>query len=188
MTTDTSVSAKQPSINAPGHVLSIPDTPRSPSFPFKFQIHVANFGPKEVSSQISLSSCPELLRLTSLFRHARLLSAKAIITPFDGVVSLPITVDLAWVSANSPASPTDILKIYGGSSYTFGGAINSTRPIELPLPINSVNDMLKDSVSYLDTPKLLVFSPAPAKATSVTLASPQISGEVLCSSQLLQAL
>ncbi|AUR53412.1 CP [Naranjilla chlorotic mosaic virus] len=187
MEDNSSTKVKQPSINSPGFHLPKPDTALSSAIELPFQFQATTFGSVETAAQISISSSAAVTKLASLYRHCILTECAAIITPTALAISNPLTINLVWVSDNSTAKPTEILNVYGGSSYTFGGAITTTKPICLPLPMNSVNTVLKDSVLYTDGPKLLAYSAAPTSAQKAPTATIQIFGKLRLSSPLLQA-
>lgn len=178
---------KQPSIQAPGYTLPKPSTELSPSIVLPFQFMATTFGSAETAAQVSLSSSTVIAKLTAPYRHAQLIECCAVITPTALAISNPLTVNLVWTSDNSTAKPTEILNVYGGSSFTFGGAITTTKAVSVPLPMNSINPMLKDSVLYTDTPKLLAYSAAPSTPSKTPTATIQIYGRIKLSSPLLQA-
>ncbi|AGG15962.1 coat protein [Andean potato mild mosaic virus] len=179
--------SKQPSINAPGYNLPPPSSQLSSSFELPFQFQATTFGAAETAAQVSLSSSTVISTIAKNFRHAKLIQCHAIITPTYLAIANPITINLVWVPDSSTAKPSEILNVYGGTSFTFGGAFCSTKSIIVPLPMNSVNLMLKDSALYTDGPKLLAYSPAPATPSKSPVATIQISGKILLSSPLLQA-
>nr|P15158.1 RecName: Full=Coat protein; AltName: Full=Virion protein [Belladonna mottle virus] len=183
------VKVKQASIPAPGSILSQPNTEQSPAIVLPFQFEATTFGTAETAAQVSLQTADPITKLTAPYRHAQIVECKAILTPTDLAVSNPLTVYLAWVPANSPATPTQILKlrVYGGQSFVLGGAISAAKTIEVPLNLDSVNRMLKDSVTYTDTPKLLAYSRAPTNPSKIPTASIQISGRIRLSKPMLIA-
>ncbi|CAA76072.1 coat protein [Physalis mottle virus] len=181
------VKVKQASIPAPGSILSQPNTEQSPAIVLPFQFEATTFGTAETAAQVSLQTADPITKLTAPYRHAQIVECKAILTPTDLAVSNPLTVYLAWVPANSPATPTQILRVYGGQSFVLGGAISAAKTIEVPLNLDSVNRMLKDSVTYTDTPKLLAYSRAPTNPSKIPTASIQISGRIRLSKPMLIA-
>nr|CBH31043.1 coat protein [Chiltepin yellow mosaic virus] len=187
MEDQTASRAKQPSIPSPGFTLPKPDTQLSSAIELPFQFQATTFGAAETAAQVSLASSTPITKLASLYRHAQLVECHAVITPTALAISNPLTINIVWVSDNSTAKPTEILNVYGGSSFTFGGAITTPKPIILPLPMNSINPMLKDSGLYTDTPKLLAYSAAPSSPTKQPTATIQIYGKLRLSSPLLQA-
>ncbi|AAA43040.1 coat protein [Eggplant mosaic virus] len=181
------IRSPQPSINAPGFHLPPTDSQQSSAIELPFQFQATTFGATETAAQISLASANAITKLASLYRHVRLTQCAATITPTAAAIANPLTVNIVWVSDNSTAKPTEILNVFGGSSYTFGGALNATKPLTIPLPMNSVNCMLKDSVLYTDCPKLLAYSAAPSSPSKTPTATIQIHGKLRLSSPLLQA-
>ncbi|AGQ80924.1 putative coat protein [tomato blistering mosaic tymovirus] len=185
--TSNTINSKQPSIQAPGYHLPTPTTELSGAIELPFQFMATTFGSAETLAQITLSSSAPLTKMMSSYRHCKLTQCSAELTPNAGAIANPLTVNLVWVPANSTASPPDILNVYGGSSFVLGGAITAAKTISVPLPANSVNLMLKDSVLYSDTPKLLAYSPAPTTPSKTPTATLQIRGRILLSSPLLQS-
>ncbi|AAW88530.1 coat protein [Anagyris vein yellowing virus] len=180
------ISAPQPSIPAEGSHLVNPKSAVEPHIILPFQISAAEFGVRETSVQITLSSDPTISTYTALYRHAQLVECEAILFPNFTSSSNPTHCDIIWVPSNSTASPKTILQTYGGSRYTLGGPITSNQTISVPLPLRSVNCMVKDSVLYTDTPRLLAFSPAPLKPSSVPSGTLLVRGRVKLSSPLPQ--
>nr|ARK20052.1 coat protein [Diascia yellow mottle virus] len=182
------ISVKQPSIPAPGTKLPPAPGQQSSAIVQPFQVSVADLGVSEVNVQITLSSDPTLSQLTAFYRHADLVECSAVLFPNFTSSSNPTHCDLAWVPANSTASPKNILKTYGGNRFTLGGPITANEVISVPLPMNSVNCTIKDSVLYTDSPRLLAYSPAPLTAKTIPSGTLVIRGKVRLSSPLLQPL
>ncbi|AAA46797.1 coat protein [Ononis yellow mosaic virus] len=182
------IKVRQPSISAPGTHLSPNPGQQSPSMVVPFQVSVSDLGVSEVSAQITLSSDPTLAQLTSIYRMASIVECEAVLFPNSTSSKNPVHCDLIWVPSNSSASPKTILQTYGGNRFTVGGPITSNQIISFPLRLDSVNPIIKDSVLYLDSPRLLAFSPAPPETQSIPSASLLIRGKLRLSSILVQPL
>lgn len=182
------IRVKQPSISAPGTHLTPNPGQQSSAIEVPFQLFVSDLGVIEVHAQTTLSSDPTLAQLTSIYRHAQIVECAAILMPSSAASKNPVHCDICWVPSNSSASPKTILSTFGGTRYTIGGPITSNQIITLPLNLNSVNPIIKDSVLYLDSPRLLAFSPAPVSVQSVPSATLIIRGKVRLSSVLIQPL
>ncbi|AAW88521.1 coat protein [Scrophularia mottle virus] len=180
------IKVQQPSIPAPGTKLVPNDGQQSPAMVMPFQLTVTDFGVKETSVQITLSSDPGIAAITASYRHASIVECQAVLFPNRTSSSNPTHCDLVWVPANSTASPTTILKTFGGSRFTLGGPITANQIITIPLPLDSVNCRIKDSVLYTDSPRLLAHSPAPSTTQTVPSGSLIIRGKIRLSSPLLQ--
>ena len=178
---------KQPSIKAPGYFLDPPPGELSSRIELPFQWQVTSFGQIETLAQINIASSAQLAKVISNFRHAKILELTAVLTPTSSASSNPVTVDLCWVPANSSAAPSDIMNVYGGQKFTLGGPVTTNATITVACPLGSVNCMVKDSVLYTDTPKLLAYSSNSSSQTTPS-ATLQIRGRVLLSSPLLQPL
>ncbi|AAF09241.1 coat protein [Chayote mosaic virus] len=187
MSANVPVKVPQPSVPAPAKSLPTPSSELSSAIVLPFQILATTFGSVETAFQISLSSHPSLQKLMAPYRHVQLVECEAVFCPNSFAVSAPITINAVWTTANSPASPVDILQIYGGRPFTFGGSLQSTSESILPLPGNFTNAMLKDSVAYLDTPKLLAYSPVPSSPSKLPSVHLLIRGKLRLSSPLLLA-
>ncbi|AAW88527.1 coat protein [Plantago mottle virus] len=180
------IKVKQPSIPAPGTHLAPNEGPQSSAIVLPFQLTATDLGVAEVSLQVTLSSDAALANIISSFRHATLIECEAVLFPNMTSASNPTHCDIVWVPANSTAAPKTILQTYGGARFTLGGSITASQIITVPLPMNSVNPIIKDSVLYLDSPRLLVHSPAPTSAKTVPSGSLVLRGKVRLSSPLLQ--
>lgn len=187
MEDSTIMTNKQRSIPAPGHVLPPPRTEELGGQIQVFQFTAAKLGTQESKVSISLASSPELAQLTSRYRHATLVEVTAHLHPTEQSILFPTVVQVVWVPANSTASPSDIMSVYGGASHPLGGAITGLKTIPIPLPLESVNLAIKDSVLYTDTPKLLAYC-NPSKPSTTPSVLLTIQGKVRLSAPLLQPL
>ncbi|AAC25012.1 virion protein [Clitoria yellow vein virus] len=185
MSTDVIVSA-QPLINTKASEIPLQPGSPPPSITYPFQITIASLGVAATSDAVSISAQSSLASFTSLYRHAILQDLHATIHPSASAPAFPTSVALAWVPYNSTATASEILNVYGGQEFCIGGAINSSKPIIIPCPLTNINPVIKDSVTYLDTPKLLVYSTAPAYSTSPTCTL-TITGKVKLHSPLLSS-
>lgn len=178
--------ASPPVLNTKSSQLPLQSGTPPPDIIYPFQITLASLGTEATSDSISIAAQSSLAAYTSLYRHAILTDLHATIHPSASAPSAPTSVALAWVPYNSTATASDILNVYGGQEFCIGGAINSTSPIIIPCPLTNMNPIIKDSVTYLDTPKLLIYSTAPSYSTSATCTL-TITGKVKLHSPLLSS-
>ena len=167
----------------------IPPSPGSPppTITYPFQIEIAALGTADASDAISIASNSVLASVTTLYRHAKLTALKATIHPTGMAPAYPTSVALAWVPYNSSATASQVLSVYGGQMFCIGGSINSLAPIDIPCNLTNVNPVIKDSVTYSDTPKLLLYSVAQSTAPTTATCSVTITGTLTLHSPLLQA-
>lgn len=174
--------------SAPSSSAIIPTSgPNPPTISYSFQIQIASLGTADAADSISIASNSSLASRTAFYRSAELTDLRAIIHPTGIAPAYPTTVSLLWCPSNSTASTSDILNVYGGQMFCIGGALQSTTPIEVPCDLTQVNPMIKSSVTYNDTPKLIYSSTAQATAPTSATCKLTITGTVRLHSPLLQA-
>lgn len=184
--TDTIV-ARQLHTISPSRHLPPPNSEQSPSTLRPFQFTVATFGTQETSVTFDVASASALSPHTSQFRHAQLIELHARIFPHAAAVAFPTTISYVWVPSNSTATATDILQVYGGQQFVIGGPLSPSKTIVTSCSLDCCNPVIKDSTTYNDTPRLIIYSPPPtAKAPNIT-ATLVISGKVRLSAPLLQS-
>nr|AAC25014.1 virion protein [Okra mosaic virus] len=186
MTSDRIV-APQLAVNTKSSTIPLEPGITPPTISYPFQIQIASLGTKPYSDAISIASNATVAGYTSLYRHAILHSLKATIHPTGRAPALSPSYPLPWVPANSSATPAQILSIYGGQMFCTRGAINSTQPIDFPCNLTQVNPTIKDSVTFTDTPKLIVNSTVGASPPTSPTCFLTITGIVTLHSPLLQA-
>nr|AAC58458.1 virion protein [Calopogonium yellow vein tymovirus] len=183
----TSTTSIQPAINTKSSDLPLQSGQHPPSVLQPFQITVASLGTKDLSDSISVAALSSIASYTTLYRHAKLTSLTATIHPNALSVSNPTTVSLVWVPYNSSATSAQILDVYGAKRFCIGGAINTLSSIHVPCNLTNVNPIIKDSVTYTDTPKLLLSSTTIASPPTSPTCTVTISGTITLHSPLLQA-
>nr|AAB88007.1 virion protein [Kennedya yellow mosaic virus] len=181
------VLASQLPVNTKSSEIPLQSGTPPPTIVYPFQIELASLGTADASDAISIASNSLLASVTTLYRHAKLTSLKATIHPTGQAPAYPTTVALAWVPYNSTATSAQILSVYGGQMFCIGGSINSLSPIDVPCNLTNVNPVIKDSVTYSDTPKLLLYSIAQTTAPTLATCSVTITGTLTLHSPLLQA-
>nr|AAQ08826.1 25kDa coat protein [Grapevine Red Globe virus] len=139
-------------------------------------------------TSLDLASKPPFLSLTSPYAYAVLQSLELTVFPKNPSYTYPMSFDAHWHSSSVSITGSQILSTYGGTRVTFGGPITSSNPIILPADLRSTNPVVKDTVSYNNTPKLTVAfhkntdAPAVSVTTPVIYGSIVIRGVVRCSS------
>ncbi|CAA38239.1 unnamed protein product [Cacao yellow mosaic virus] len=178
--------APQPLINTKASELPSQSGSPPPEIVYPFQFTIASLGVEPTADFVSIAAQAAITAYTSLYRHAILTDLQAIIHPNGYAPAFPTSVALAWVPYNSTATAAKILDVFGGQEFCVGGSINSTSPIIVPCPLTNINPIIKDSVTYTDTPKLLIYSTAPSYSTSATCTL-TIRGKVRLHSPLLSS-
>nr|AVW89221.1 coat protein [Passion fruit yellow mosaic virus]USH10132.1 CP [Passion fruit yellow mosaic virus] len=183
----TSLVSQQTPINTKSDSIPLEPGTTPPVIKLPFQTKLASLGTTEVSDSISVAANAAVSSLATPYRHARLTSLVATIHPNHLSPSNPTTVSLVWVPFNSTATASDILNVFGGQSFCIGGAVNSLATISVPCNLTNVNPVIKSSVTFTDTPKLLLHStvgPSPPASPTCALT---ISGTIELHSPLLQS-
>lgn len=183
-----STQVHQPSfINTKTSVLPLSSGTPPPTSSQPFQFEIASLGLKDYADAVSISSHPSIQPFINNWRHANFTSLEVRIFSTGAAPSFPTTVSLAWVPANSAATPANIRNVYGGRTYCVGGSLNSTTEICIPCPLSNLNVVAKSPVTFLDTPKLLISSSAQPSPPTIPTCHVVISGMVEFHSPLLQA-
>nr|WPW57310.1 coat protein [Styphnolobium tymo-like virus] len=132
--------------------------PRSlPSIELPFQIPLLEFDFKESKTYTwDVASNNLVTGMLSSFSRGQLLSLECIVFPFSSSLTFPCSFDVIWCASNQSISGDDLLKTFGSKRITFGGPVSSSLPIEYPCNLESFNPMVKDSVAYVDLPRLTV--------------------------------
>ena len=157
-----------------------------PIIEIPFQLLLASLGTTDTADSVTIASNSIVSTYTSGFRHATLSSLSLSIHPTLNAPSYPTTVQVVWVPSNSAATTSDILNVFGGQCFCIGGALQSTNPINIPCNLTNFNPIIKDSVTYLDTPKLLFKSLAQATPPTVATCYLTLQGTIKLHSPLLQ--
>jgi hypothetical protein len=178
-----------PSMDSAPRTVSTPasQSPRPLTLPFQY-VYYDLTGAETKSTHTSISASTQIATLTKPYRFARLKSLEAVVFPAAHAVKTPVSVDVAWVTADQ--SPTDkaVLNTFGAQRITVGNFTTSTFPI-VPADLTMLNPIIKDSITYLDTPRLALnfYKVDGADSTKIS-ASVVIRGELELSSPLPIAL
>nr|AAC25020.1 virion protein [Turnip yellow mosaic virus] len=137
-------------------LLNPPPGSQPPIIRQPFQCRDLNAGTKDATASITVASLANVSNLTALYRHASLDELWLTISPTHLAPAFPTQVRVCWVSANSPITDLQITNTYGGQIFCVGGSLNSHSPLEVKCPLHMMNRRVKDSVQYLDSPKLVL--------------------------------
>nr|UTM04030.1 coat protein [Grapevine Red Globe virus] len=130
-------------------------------------------------TSLEISSKAPFLSLTSSYAYATLQSLEMTVFPKNASYTYPMSFDALWHSAAVTITGSQILSTYGGTRVTFGGPITSSNPIVLPADLRSTNPVVKDTVSYNNTPKLTVAFHKNPEAPAVSVTAPVIYGSIV---------
>nr|AIE44669.1 capsid protein [Turnip yellow mosaic virus]WBG54259.1 capsid protein [Turnip yellow mosaic virus]WBG54311.1 capsid protein [Turnip yellow mosaic virus] len=150
-----------------------------------FQSEVLFAGTKDAEASLTIANIDSVSTLTTFYRHASLESLWVTIHPTLQAPAFPTTVGVCWVPANSPVTPTQITKTYGGQIFCIGGAINTLSPLIVKCPLEMMNPRVKDSIQYLDSPKLLISITAQPTAPPASTCIITVSGTLSMHSPLI---
>lgn len=141
----------------------IPSTPstisssleRDPKLHIPFQLDLWTLSNNTSAGREAIfGAIPEIVNLLAPYRRARVLQLEAVVAPTANVTDGGLTVIVAWVPANSSPVGETALNVPGSQLVTYTGATVSGAPTIVPAPLNALNPMVKDSVAYVDAPKL----------------------------------
>ena len=166
-------------------VLSPATEPTPPIIKQVFQSEVLFAGTKDAEASLTIANLDSVTNLTSLYRHASLDSLWVTIHPTLQAPAFPTTVGVCWVTANSPITPTQITKTFGGQIFCIGGSINTLQPLIIHCPLSMMNRRVKDSIQYLDSPKLVISVTAQPTAPPASTCIITVSGSISMHSPLL---
>nr|BAJ14665.1 replicase-associated protein [Poinsettia mosaic virus] len=132
------------------------------------------------NATFNLAGHVSLSEITAPYRKARLAELKAIVCPTAASFQSPITLDLVWSTNNVIFTDLQILQVYGGTRFAIGGPLLS-HTYELRADLSYLNPVIKDSVSYVDTPKLTLNAsdPTGSGSTATTVATVLVSGKLM---------
>ena len=164
----------------------LPEAPgaSAPSTIQPFQFEVLTVSDTAATASILIANNVLLNQFVGNYRLAKLLELELVMYTSSAAMNSPVTVSAIWVPANSTTVFSDILNTYGGQSLTLGGPMNLGLSHIVPADLTMLNPVIRDSVDYRDTPKLLISTATAATATS-PLGRLVVRGKVHLSNPLL---
>nr|ARI47198.1 polyprotein [Peach virus T] len=156
---------------------------KNPDVIVPFQWVISDFdGADLVHSTIDLSASTTLKKVTAYFRYASIQSVEALIIADAAAISKPIPVSLVWtINSLTPDSGKE-LDYFGGQRIVAGGPVSLATRNVIPADLTRLTPIIKDRVTYSDTPRLTWTAQKVAGAAKgTTLCSLVIVGTVLLS-------
>lgn len=136
-------------------------------------------GTEKGTTSTTIAELAPVLNITKYYRVAQLSDVEAVIFAGAPSVTTPVTVDLAWTTAD--ITSTEPITTPGGVRFTIGG-LNVTNSGQLPCPLHLINPIIKSPVAFHDSPRLCVkFHQAHEKATIKKSATVVIRGNLILS-------
>lgn len=159
--------ASQPLPSTDGVVLSHQSLPQAPTPPLgsslgrsshsiivPFQhLYFDLTGTESKSASITVQSIPKVVKLIALFRDAYLTSLEAVVFPSAPSLKIPVTVDLAWTTADLTVDGKDVLATPSSARITVGGLQLLHQGI-LPANLGYINPIIKSPIPYTNHPRL----------------------------------
>lgn len=146
-----------PPLPSSAHTLTSPIRPGSLSIEMPFQFNFYDLtGTEKNSTSLDIAGKDVITTLIGPYRHARLTHLEAVLFPTAASLKYPQTVDAVWTPHNTTISDNKIMATYGSQRITVGGPFNVNSNSTLPADLALLNPVIKDSVSYVDTPRLCV--------------------------------
>lgn len=125
-----------------------------PSLRLPFQFALGTVSSRDDKGlEFVFASLPQLAKLVSPYRRARLVSLEAVLEPV-----LPLgngySIIVAWTQANTSVVGADALAVPGAQLFSVTSYAVLAQSQVLPAPLRALNPVVKDSVTYTDSPKL----------------------------------
>nr|WCR76256.1 polyprotein [Medicago sativa marafivirus 1] len=144
-------------------------------------------GTETKSASLSIAGSTHITSLLPQYRYARLLQLELVVFPMSISMKYPQTVDVVWSTADQTITEDKIMATYGSQRISVGGPLNMSSHSILPANLSQLNPVVKDSVTYNDTPRINVrfFENADCKALGISApvcASLFIRGKIRLSS------
>nr|QCC30253.1 polymerase [Marafivirus pruni] len=174
---------RQPLLPAPNPGPPAPLPSKNPDVTVPFQWVISDFdGTDVVHSTLGLSASSTLKKVTAYFRYAAIQSVEALIIADAAAISKPIPVSLVWtINTLTPDSGKE-LDYFGGQRIVAGGPVSLATRNVIPADLTRLTPIIKDRVSYSDTPRLTWTAQKVAGgAKGTTLCSLVIVGTILLS-------
>lgn len=160
---NTEIKAAAPQSNAiVASTARIPATPslvatplsRDPSLKIPFQFALGKVSSADDKGiDYVFSSIPQFTKLTAPYRRARLCSLEAVLEPLTPLGN-GYSIILCWTQANNVVVGADSLAVPGAQLFSTTKYAVLTQSQILPAPLHALNPMVKDSVTYTDSPRL----------------------------------
>ena len=127
---------------------------RDPSLKIPFQFALGRVSSADDKGiDYVFSSIPQFTKLVAPYRRARLCSLEAVLEPL-APLSNGYSIILCWTQANSVVVGADSLAVPGAQLFSATKYAVLTQSQVLPAPLHALNPMVKDSVTYTDSPRL----------------------------------
>lgn len=168
-TKDTNL-ATQPLPSTDGVVLSHQSLPPSPPLPLgsslgrsssgivvPFQSLIFDLtGTETKSASFTIQGLTKVAALIKPFRDATITSLEAIVFPSAPSLKIPVTVDLAWTTADLTVEGTNVLATPASARITVGGLQLLHQGI-LPADLGYINPIIKCPIPYTNHPRLNIY-------------------------------
>jgi hypothetical protein len=171
---------RQPSLPAPPRVLET-QAPVHVDVPFQWVVG-SYAGEKNVFVSHTLAAAGRLVKLTSLYRHAKLLHAEVEFAPTWNAFSKPVSASVVWTVADITPATTNEQEYYGGRYLTLGGPVAMGSTTIIPADLSRINSIIKSAVTYIDGPRLSYTIYANGGTANTSLVNVTIRGSVRLSS------
>nr|WCR76259.1 polyprotein [Alfalfa virus F] len=148
---------RAPPLPSPARQLSTPvsASPLSIELPFQWNYFDLT-GTETKSSSLSIAASTHITELLPQYRYAKLINLELVVFPMAISMKYPQTVDVVWCTADQTITDGKIMATYGSQRISVGGPLNMSSHSILPANLSSLNPVVKDSVTYNDTPKICV--------------------------------
>lgn len=159
----TEIKAAAPQSNAiVASTARIPATPslvasplsRDPSIKIPFQFALGQVSSTDDKGiDYVFASIPQFTKLVAPYRRARLVSLEAVLEPLVPLGN-GYSIILCWTQANNVVTGADALAVPGAQLFSVTQYAVLAQSQILPAPLHALNPMVKDSVTYTDSPRL----------------------------------
>nr|AYV61006.1 capsid protein [Guarapuava tymovirus-like 2] len=128
--------------------------------PFSFKVGSLTVPPgaewdQQLTLATSIKAIEGLKKLIEPWRFAKFKSLEAICLPTYWIQYMNFQADAAWTTdAQPPFSTQDqMLEHLGHTRFVFAGGVTQSSNTIIPAPLGQLNSVIKDSASYVDTPR-----------------------------------
>lgn len=106
----------------------------------------------------SVKAIAKLVTLVEPWRFAKLRSLEAIFLPTHYVSQMDFQIDACWsTDAQATFTEDNIIEHLAHTRMVFAGGVSQSSNTIVPAPLGQINSVIKDSATYVDTPRFNAF-------------------------------
>lgn len=113
-------------------------------------------GAETKSTSTTISALANVASIIKPFRDAEIITLEAVVFPTAAALKIPVTVDLAWTTADVTVEGATVLATPSSARITVGG-LALMHHASLPCPLNYINPIIKSPIPYTNHPRLCLY-------------------------------